>query len=80
MNFQLLLISIYFLIDFCECAGFFCCDSLNNKTSSKDCACSNLAGGVGTCSCSSSPNTRQGWLCKKDANGDSVSSNLKNKP
>ncbi len=53
--------------------NYQCCDSLNPNTTSNDCVCSDQTGGVGACNCSSSPNTRQGWLCKKDANGDSVS-------
>ena len=52
-----------------------CCDELNNNTLSNECTCSDQTGGVGTCNCSSSPNTRQGWLCKNDANGDSVNIN-----
>ena len=53
-------------------ASHQCCDELNSKTVPNDCTCSDQTGGVGKCSCRNSPNTRQGWLCKKDANGDSV--------
>ncbi len=49
-----------------------CCDSLNSKSDSKDCYCSDQTGGVGTCICTTLPNTRSSWLCKMDANGDSV--------
>ena len=55
-------------------SGTLCCDTLQVTcvTKSNDCACSDQMGGVGTCICTSSPNPRQGWLCKKDSNGDSV--------
>ena len=60
-----------FLIDYNN--AYNCCYLLNpGNTRSTDCACSDQTGGVGTCSCTTSPNTRQGWLCKKDTNGDSV--------
>ena len=51
---------------------FECCDVLNNKSKSDNCKCSDQTGGVGTCICTTLPNTRSTWLCKKDANGDSV--------
>ena len=53
-------------------ASHQCCDVLNSNTVPNDCTCSDQTGGVGTCSCRRLPNTRHGWLCKKDANGDSV--------
>ena len=56
-----------------------CCDQLNSNTNSNDCTCSDQTGAVGTCSCTTSPNTRTGWLCTKTANGDSVNIRLKNK-
>ena len=48
--------------------GYLCCDELSLSsngctTKAKDCTCSDQTGGVGTCSCVTSPNTRQGWLC-----------------
>ena len=54
--------------------GYNCCDQLqvNCSPQSNDCTCSDQTGGVGTCSCSSTPNSRQGWLCIKNSNGDSV--------
>ena len=45
--------------------GYKCWD----QTTSTDCACS---GPIGKCSCSTSPNVRQGWLCTITSNGDSV--------
>ena len=62
---------ISILIDTCNAV---CCDQLNpGVTMQGDCACSDLTGGVGTCSCTTSPNSRQGWLCVYNAtNGDSV--------
>ena len=73
-----------FLFIFCSCivlqfsssyaagGGYPCCDALNPSAQNADCSCSDQTGGIGTCSCKTSPNTRQGWLCKKDAYGDSV--------
>ena len=55
-----------------DCASYLCCDKLNPSANSTDCKCSDQSGGVGTCICSSFPNTRQGWLCIKNSNGDSV--------
>ena len=69
-------LTLYIFLFFAFRIGFFaykCCDG----TQSIDCACSDQTGGVGTCSCKTSPNIRKGWLCKKDANGDSVSIKLK---
>ena len=59
-------------------SGTPCCDTLQVgcATKSNDCSCSDQTGGVGTCNCTTSPNTRQGWLCIKDANGDSVNINI----
>ena len=54
-------------------SAYLCCDALNSKTLlSTDYKCSDQTGGVGTCICTTLPNTRSTWLCKKDANGDSV--------
>ncbi len=53
--------------------AYICCDALQSKTVlSTDCRCSDQTGGVGTCICTTLPNTRSTWLCKKDAAGDSV--------
>ncbi len=52
-------------------ATYKCCDN----TPSTDCTCS---GAVGSCTCKTTPKTRQGWLCTNDANGDSVRMLCKN--
>ena len=53
-----------------------CCDLLSTKGDG-DCKCSDQTGGVGTCICNTLPSTRSSWLCKKDANGDSVNYKVK---
>ena len=71
LNLTFVLCIMTFLL--CSCKmSYKCCDQLNNATVNTDCTCSDQTGGVGTCSCKTSPNIRKGWLCKKDANGDSV--------
>ena len=49
-----------FLIEYSN--SYKCCD----QTDSKDCTCSDQQGGIGTCSCATSPYTRQGWFCRVD--------------
>ena len=71
---------IVFLIGFSDCdppSGYTCCDQLNpsHNIQSTDCKCSNQTGGIGSCLCTTSPNTRQGWLCNT-VYGDSVNINL----
>ena len=51
--------------------AYNCCDVFGSRQNT-DCLCLDQTGGVGTCSCTTLPNTRQGWLCKNNANGDSV--------
>ncbi len=61
MNFHLTFFFFLFnaiLIEYSN--SYKCCD----QTDSKDCACSEKKGGIGLCSCLTSSNTRQGWLCK----------------
>ena len=73
-------LTLYIFLFFAFRIGYFawkCCDQTNSATANTDCTCSDQTGGVGTCSCKTSPNIRKGWLCKKDANGDSVSIKLK---
>ena len=67
-----LLVFLYFSFFIGSSNAGNCCDPLNAKTSTRDCTCSDQTGGVGTCNCNNLPNTRSTWLCKKDANGDSV--------
>ena len=47
-------------------------NGLNNSTQNTDCFCSDQMGAVCTCSCQTSPNTREGWFCNSDSNGDCV--------
>jgi hypothetical protein len=77
MNFDLTinLVCMAFLIG--SSNAYKCCDSLNSAANSGDCTCSDLTGALGTCSCTSSPNSREGLPCIKDSNGDSVKYTLK---
>ena len=57
--------------------AYKCCDSLNSGANSGDCTCSDTTGALGTCSCTSSPNSRAGSPCIVDSNGDSVNIHLR---
>ena len=67
-----LMIGLYFALLVDTSIAYLCCDQLNSNTRNTDCTCSDQTGGIGTCLCSTLPNTRQGWLCIKNSNGDSV--------
>ena len=65
---RVLFVVLYIANLICLLRSYPCCDN----TQSSDCTCSDQIGGIGTCNCNNSSNTRQGWLCKNDSNGDSV--------
>ncbi len=76
MNFGLTinLVCMAFLIG--SSNAYRCCDSLNIAADSNDCTCSDLTGALGTCSCTSSPNSRAGIPCIKISTFDSVNMSL----
>ena len=72
MNFGLTinLVCMAFLIG--SSNAYKCCDSLNSAARSEHCTCSDSTGALGTCSCTSSPNSRAGIPCIKSSTFDSV--------